>query len=510
VNVDATYDEPGADWNDFLEALDFGALVPAAYARYRPAVVDGLIFFLENLSADRALELLDEQLSMPEGTAVEQRLVAIARRCPALHKLGQVLARDRRLPPEFRRLLQHLESMASPLNTAQAQRMVEAELGPLDRVGIRIEEPPLAEASVAVVIPFTGCGRGLSGARGVCKMLKPGIEAKLEEELELLQRIGALLDARCDAYDLPPIAYEETFVQVRSLLAQEVCLSQEQQHLADARETYLGMDTVVIPTVFGFSTPRLTAMQRVDGIKVTDAAALSAKARRKLGDLLVRALVARPLWSDAPLSLFHADPHAGNLFVTPDSKLAILDWSLIGELGKSDRVSLTQILLGALTLDAVRIKTAIYQLAQHADATPLSDLVDRYVGRLRDGAWPGMSWLMALMDEAVTAARCRFGGELVMFRKVLQTLDGVVSDVSEDCHPDRVLMLALLRRLAAEWGERTLSLPFSRHFSTNFSNLDLAQLMLSAPLIGSRQWMGLQSDLLRSPHLRLRLRFGSA
>ena len=57
--------------------------------------------------------------------------------------------------------------------------------------------------------------------------------------------------------------------------------------------------------------------------------------RRRLGELIVEALIAGPIWSPAPRATFHADPHAGNLFVTPERRLAILDWSLTGTLGEA-------------------------------------------------------------------------------------------------------------------------------------------------------------------------------
>lgn len=493
-----------ADWSDFLESLDFGSLVPADYARYRPAVVDGLTFFLDHLSADRAMDLLAEQALMPDGAGIEERLVAIARRCPALHKLGQVLARDRRLSPGFRALLQHLESMPSTLDVAEARRMVEAEIGACDAAGIVIDEPPLAEASVAIVVPFVFAGDGLAGVRGACKVLKPDIEARLQEDLDLLQRIGALLDERCQAYGLPQIEYEETFLQVRDLLAREVHLDREQAHLREAHAAYEGAKAVLIPEVYDVSTPRLTVMERVWGHKVTDACDLSPAVLRKLGHRIIEALVARPLWSSAERSMFHADPHAGNLFVTPERRLAILDWSLVGRLSKSDRVCLTQILVGALTIDGPRIHQAIDVLADgRTDSAALDRVVGEHVRRLGDGAWPGMSWLTSLMDAAATGARCRFKADLVMFRKSLQTLEGVVADVSSESRPDWVLMRAMIGQLAAESGQRALALPFSRHFATHLSTLDLTQLMMSAPLIGSRQWLGLQSDLLRSARQRL-------
>ena len=445
------------------------------------------------------MEILAEQALMPPSVGVGERLVAIARHCPALHKLGQVLARDRRLTPGFRRLLQGLESMPSTFDAAQARALAEAELGPLSRIGIAIEEPPLAEASVAVVVPFTARdGASAEVAGGVLKLLKPGVEPKLEEDLDLLQRIGALLDERCEAYRLPQIDYEDTFVQVRTLLASEVCLQREQQHMAGAREVYEGMSSVIVPEVYEFSTPRLTAMQRIVGTKVTDADTLSAAGRRELGNTIVETLLARPLWSAGPRTVFHADPHAGNLFATDDGKLAILDWSLVGHLAKNDRVQLTQILLGAFTLDASRIRQAIDELAQgRTEEAALAGIVDQHLARLEKSAWPGLSWVTRLMDEAVTRARCRFSGDLVMFRKALQTLEGVVADVSPECRPNRVLIAALLRQLAVEWGQRPFATPFSRHFATHFSNLDLTQLLASAPLVGSLRWMSLQNAWLR-------------
>lgn len=485
-----------SEWMTFLDALDFGRLVPDAYQRYRPAVADGLGFFLENLPAERALAILADQAELDDDADIEQRLVAMARHCPALHKLGQVLARDRRLPESFRTLLQSLESMPATVSIAAARAAVEREIGALAPRGIRIEAPPLAEASVAIVVPFVWREDGEDIDRhGVFKILKDGIEARLEEDLDLLQRIGALLDRRCDAYRLPRIDYEATFLTVRELLACEVRLDQEQAHMAEARHVYRPLPNVMVPEVHFLSTPRLTAMQRIFGRKVTDAADLPAKARKALADAIVLALIGRPMWSDGELTLFHADPHAGNLFVTDDGRLAILDWSLIGRLRKADQVGLTQILLGALTLDAARIEGAITSLADNrVDRAALAGIVERRMAPMRDGAFPGFGWLMGAMDEAATEAGARFAGSLVMFRKVLQTLDGVVKDVSPDTRVDRVLGLALAKTLVGEFRERTYAEPFSRAFASHFSTLDLAQLLMSSPLIGSRLALALQAE----------------
>ncbi len=485
-----------SDWDRFCSTLDFASVVPDELARYRLAVADGLAFFLENLDPLRAIDLLGDQAALPPNCGVEERLVAIARHCPALHKLGQVLARDRRLPLRFRRLLQRLESLLPADDLAWIHARLEDELGPLAEIGVHLDEEPLAEASAAVVVPFTWEAGGEERRRGVFKILKPGIEEKLEEELWLLQRVGALLDGRCRQYGLPRIAYEGTFTQVRDLLQNEVRLDREQAHLAAAAKAYAGMAAVQIPEVYPFCSPRLTAMQRIDGQKVTDVAGMPADARRALAETIVEALLAHPIWSPGPETMFHADPHAGNLFATNDGRLAILDWSLVGSLGKHHQIGLTRILVGAATRDGGRIADALAALAgMPADGGRVAAVVATSLSRLGREPWPSLAWLTALMDAAAAEAGLRFGADLTIFRKVLHTLAGVVADVSERCDPDAVLASAFVRTLALEAGVRLVSAPYSRALASHLSNLDLAEVVLSAPLAAWRYW----SDAGRSP-----------
>ncbi len=477
-----------SDGLNFFTTLDFGSLVPGEYGRYRAAVNDGLIFFLSELSADRALAILAEQAALPAGTGIDERLVAIARHSPALHKLGQVMARDRRLPPNLRRLLQHLESMAPTWALDDLRAGIERELGPLEPLAIRLDEPPLAEASVAVVVPFVWQDpAGGMERRGVFKVLKDGIEDRLAEDLDLLQRVGALLDKLCHEYRLPEIEYEATFAQVRDLLAREVHLDREQEHLRLARTAYRAMPSVVVPEVLPFSTPRMTAMERIDGRKVTAVEDLPPAARRALAGLVIKALIAQPIWSFDSQAMFHADPHAGNLLVTPDGRLGILDWSLVGSLDKRDRERLSQIMLGAVTLDAGAIVRAIAGLSEGpVDALALQGVVEEALARIPAETLPGLSWLTALMDQVLTRSRARFGADLVMFRKVLLTLEGVVADVSDDFPLNLTLAWAFLSRLGFEWGPRAMALPFQRDFPTHLSNADIAQLTMVAPMTAWR------------------------
>lgn len=479
------------DWTDFADALDLGPLIPEGFARYRRAILDGMMAFLDRLPEEQTAAILLDQAMLPEEAPVAARLVAIARHCPALHKLAQVLARDRRLPADLRLHLQTLETMAPSQELDWLEAEIEAEIGPLAALGVRLDEEPLAEASVAIVLPFVWTEGEGRARRGVFKLLKPGIDAVLERELEVLQEIGAILDDRCLDYGLPRIAYEDTFLQVRDLLRREVHLDLEQRHLVEARAIYAGDARVIVPEVFPFSTPRLTAMERIDGGKITEVQGLDDAGRRVLAANIVSALIAGPIWTPEQPSLFHADPHAGNLMLTPDGRIGLLDWSLVGRLGKRERVCMTQILIGALTIDRDRIVGAMLELGEgEGDAEALRAVVDEALAPIRDGVLPGLEWLTALMDA--TAMRgARYGADLIVFRKVLQTLQGLVADVCDRAGADAALATAFLGRLIAEWPARLVSPPFSRGLSTHMSNAELAHLFASAPLIASRALAGL-------------------
>jgi ubiquinone biosynthesis protein len=475
------------DWDCLLTEAAVASLLPDEHARFRRPLRDALTVFLEGLPAEHQAAILAEQAALPLASPAE-RLALLARSCPALHKLGQVLARDRRLPPELRRHLQELESLPPSVPVSTIEAILTQELGPLERRGVTLLPPALAEASVAVVIPFRD-DRAPGGPReGAFKVLKPGVEERLEQELGLLQRVGAHLDERCAELGIPHLDYQESFQQVREKLRHEVRLDLEQRHLAQARAVYQAEPRVQVPALFEHCTPRVTAMERLTGGKVTE----HGVGRRRLADLIVEALIARPVFSRSAQALFHGDPHAGNLFLTADGRLGLLDWSLVGRLGERERVALGQVVLGALALDGERLANTLAGLDEggRVDRPALGSAVRAALGRIGRGHIPGFTWLMALLDQAVQTARLRVGADLLLFRKALHALEGVVADVGEEAgRIDAVLLGQFLGHLAAEWPLRWLAPPGSRAFATRLSNADLTELVLSWPWAAACFWL---------------------
>jgi len=471
-------------------ALQLAALVPESLARYRPVIVAGIDFFINHLPPRRREEIDRRWAALPAFAPVESRLFELLHGCPTLHKLGQVLARERRLPVELRRQLQRLESMPpwTPDNVICDALAIglEGESG----TDLRIAPEAIAEASVAVVVPFAWDpgSRGIE-IGGVFKVLKPGIEERIEEELGIWSEVGGFLDEACERLGAPRLDYQGTIESVMDLLRAEVRLDIEQDHLRTAGKKYASLPHVIVPELLPFCTPRVTAMTRINGRKVTEAADLSSATRHQLARSITEALIVGPMLSVEDAAPFHADPHAGNLLATEDGRLGILDWSLVGHLTSAHREQMAQVLLGAVTRDATRIARAIQTLSSGpAMESVLQRIVDDSLERLPWPHVPGMKWFLDLLDAAVVRGRVRFDPNLILFRKALLMLEGVLADVDPTFDADAEIAACVLGQFAHEWPMRCFAHPASRAFGTHLSNADLAAACVSVSGATLRGW----------------------
>jgi ubiquinone biosynthesis protein len=345
-----------------------------------------------------------------------------------------------------------------------------------------LDDRALAEASVAVVVPLTWSdsadGADAPRRQGVAKLLKPRVVARLDEDLAILGRLATYLEERWAAYGLPPMAYREVLDEVAELLTNEVQVLQEQAHLRRAARQFAGQSDVQVPGLLPFCTDRVTAMERVYGLKVTDPRALSPWRRPALFLTTVRALLSRVMFSRDESVLFHGDPHAGNLLATRDGRLALLDWSLAGHLTADDRVRMSQLLLGGLARDPARVGAAVAGLASGgAD----EDLVRRHVGaalaRLPWYRSPGPAWVVGLLD-ALAGAGARFPPRLLLLRKVYLTLQGVLPDVCPAASLEATLMAEAVVQLAWEWPARWWKRLDDHDYATHVSTTNLMHLAL--------------------------------
>jgi ubiquinone biosynthesis protein len=303
--------------------------------------------------------------------------------------------------------------------------------------------------------------------------------------------------------------YADAFEQIRDKLHSEVRLDEEQRHLQQAAQFYADEPRIQIPALLDHCTPRVTAMERITGSKVADHRLQNPYQRRRLAELVVQALISLPMFSQASAALFHCDPHAGNLFLTDDQRLAVLDWSLVGRLDESQRVAIVQIMLGAVTLDAGTIVAVLESLSarQCASQSSLAAVVQTWLKQIRHGRLPGLEWLTGLLDDAVRLAQLRLSADLMLLRKSLHTLEGVIADVAGKEFPmDNLLMLDFMRHFVAEWPWRWMASPNSRSFATRLSNFDLLRTSANLPATVARFWAGQNRELFDACSMAEKLR----
>jgi predicted unusual protein kinase regulating ubiquinone biosynthesis (AarF/ABC1/UbiB family) len=432
-------------WIESLIPIE--TLVPESAARWRPLVTEAIQFVFTHLSPARLQDKMSGQMSLPADTPPERRLLRLIAKMPGLQKIGQVLARNPRLPPALRDALTELENGMSDVTAEEIRAVVAERLGVrFARYQVELDQQILSEASVSAVIRFRWRGGG-----GVFKVLKPHIPACFAEDMRLLQKL---------ANHLATPEIDEMVTEVRLLLERELDFAREQQTLRDAGRIYRSSLGVRIPKVIKpLCADGITAMSEEMGVKVTDAVRGSPIRQRRVADQLVQALVAAPLLSSRDPSIFHADPHAGNLlYDEPNRELIVLDWALAERIDLTTRRHL--VLLGIMmTLENVDgVKQAIRALrrADRGKVRQANKIIDRAVdgffSSLTPGHTPGVLDGMRVLD-GIALQGVQFTAPLFLFRKSLFTLDGVLRDVAgAEVRMDYAIVRYFLTRWAGSFG----------------------------------------------------------
>ncbi len=435
-----------------LQCLPIEALVPKVYAAWRPLVGEAFAYVAAHLSAARWQAKLEEQLALPADATPQQRLVQLLARMPALQKIAQVLARDPNLDAALRRELAQLEDAVADTTPAEIHACIEEALGPaLRRQGIDVEPVPIAQASVSAVVPFRFRSGG-AGEAGVLKVRKPFVDVHFAEDLALLRELAAQLEARSSSErsggaahtaGLEHVRLSAFFRDVCELLERETDFRLEQRSLESAGRRLARLPGARVPALFTpLCSDSVTAMERIDGAKVTALRSAPRSVRQRVATRMVQALLLEPMLSPASESVLYADPHAGNLLWDgARDELVVLDWSLTERLTREERRHIVRWTCAVALRDEALAWEALRALRDRARE---AEGVDARARRELRAAFAGLSWIpplgsmgsmgssgqggsgewIALLDRLARTGLC-FSRALVMLRKVVFQLEGV-------------------------------------------------------------------------------------
>ena len=331
---------------------------------WKPIVHDSLLYFLGHLPDDRLLDKLVGLAYLPPGSSRGDYLVEFVSKAPSLQKIGQILARNPDLAGDYRDALQRLENSIQTMTRDELVQFVVEDVGKetIEQYKVQFADKILAEASVGATIGSTFVVPGSSARRdAICKVVKPYVLVYLPQELQIIDGLAAFFAKEHDFYQLGSIPLVEMFQEVRKSLSDEIKTVDEQHNFMRAREYYKDSKEVTIPEILPISTQHMTFMDFIRGEKITSAFEGQSKERAILAKRLVDVLTFDPIFGPQNVTIFHGDPHAGNVFhVTTDSqnpyRIALLDWGLYGQFTREERLALSQLILGVRLRDAKRLK----------------------------------------------------------------------------------------------------------------------------------------------------------
>ena len=410
------------------------SLLPPTLSRYT-AVAALLVKYVRSsprMSTSDTLAAVapDAALDEPDGTA-EELAADLEKLGPTFIKLGQLLStRADLLPPPYLDALARLQDDVIPFSFDEVQAIVEAELGVrLSKAFSQFEDTPTAAASLGQVHRAA-----LRDGRMVAvKVQRPGIAEQVRVDLQALQEVAQFLDKHSETgrrYNVIGIVNEFT----ESLLG-ELDYRREAASLRLIGAHLAEFPNILVPApVDGYTTGRVLTMDYVCGTKVTELSPLTRLDidAPALADTLVRAYLKQIIID----GVFHADPHPGNVLLTEDGRIALIDLGMVGRISPIMQERLLKLLLAVSEgrgNEAAEVTAAVCEKLETYDEQAFRREIGWMVGRYAHESLGSLQVGRVFMELQAACAThgLRAPAELTMLGKTLLNLD----QVARTLHP---------------------------------------------------------------------------
>ncbi|HEX7261979.1 MAG TPA: AarF/UbiB family protein, partial [Luteolibacter sp.] len=364
---------------------------------------------------------------------------------PTYVKLGQVLAsRPDLLPQAYLKALARLQDKVTPFSYDEVEQIVTRELGVRISSGFSHFNPePLAAASLGQV--HSAALR--DGRPVVVKIQRPDIQHRIAEDFEVLADIAGFLEAHTamgKRYRLATIVEE-----FRVTIQQELNYELEAQNLIAVGKNLEGFERIQIPQpVADYSSRRVLTMDYVRGRKISGLGPLARLEMEggPLAEELFRAYLKQVLVD----GLFHADPHPGNVFLTEDGRIALLDLGMVGHTTPAMQANLLKLLMMISEGKGEQAADLVIQISRKAEdfePTEIRRRIGQLVAKRQNQQLNQINVGMSLLE--VTGAAAENGlmvpSELTLLGKTLLQLDEVGRILDPDFDPN-----ASIRRNVSE------------------------------------------------------------
>ncbi|MGZ8743631.1 MAG: ABC1 kinase family protein [Nocardioides sp.] len=390
-------------------------------------------------SAGLEAALPDEEIHPGDPDAAASLADDLEAMGPTYIKLGQMLStRVDLISPAYVEALSRLQDDVAPFPFEDVERIVTTELGVrLPTVFPTFDPKPLAAASLGQVHRATL----RDGREVVVKVQRPDIRERIVEDMEVLRELADLLDNHTDFGRRFAVA--DLLEEFRRSLIDELDYRREAENLTTIGAILEGRERIVVPTPYpDFTTSRVLTMEFVRGRKVTDLGPLGRLELdgAALADDLFGAYIRQVLVD----GVFHADPHPGNVLVTDDGRLVLLDIGMVARVAPAYREKLLKLLLAladARPDEVVRAARTMGQELPDYDPVRFERAVDRVVSRTAGANLAELDLGTIVLQLIREAGECglRMDPELTMLGKAMLNLDQVATALDPDFEPIEAL-----------------------------------------------------------------------
>lgn len=344
---------------------------------------------------------------------------------PTYVKLGQVLAgRPDLLPESYLKALARLQDGVKPFPYAEVEQIVMTELGVrISKAFSRFDIEPIAAASLGQV----HAAALRDGRAVVVKVQRPDIRRQIAEDFEVLAQIAGWFDEFTElGRRMRFLAVLEEF---RTTIQHELNYEHEARNLIAVGRNLAELELIQVPQpVLDYCTRSVLTMDCVDGRKVTSLSPLAQLDFKggPLAEVLFKAYLKQVLID----GLFHADPHPGNVFITTDGRVALLDLGMVGHVAPAMQEKLMKLLIAVSEGHGEEAAEIVIRMSEKMEGLNLAEFrrkIAKLVAERRDQSLQQLNTGQSLLDLSSSARENGLfvPSELALLGKTLLQLDEV-------------------------------------------------------------------------------------
>jgi predicted unusual protein kinase regulating ubiquinone biosynthesis (AarF/ABC1/UbiB family) len=389
---------------------------------------------LDQALDDRPLEVDTSSAALAEPLARDLEALG-----PTYVKLGQLLStRGDLLPVAFVEALARLQDRVKPFPFEEAEKIVTTELGVrLSKAFSEFDKEPLAAASLGQV--YRAALR--DGREVAVKVQRPGIRERIVDDLAALAELAEFADEHTDAGRR--YGFGKILDEFRKTLLKELDYRQEARNLSTLRENMEEFEHIVVPApIDDYTTSKVLTAEYIKGRKVTE---LPPIARTELdGGVLARELFHAYLKQTLLDGFLHADPHPGNVLLTDDDRIALIDLGMVARIDPAMQERLLELLLAisnGRSDEAATIAIKIGAPRESFDEAEFRRRTAEIVTLNQDASVTEMQVgrTVLLMSRASADCGIAVPSELTMLGKTLLHLDEIGRALDPEFQPNEAI-----------------------------------------------------------------------